>query len=54
MPLDVALALALVLTFLSLSHALLQWCIDDLNITVPSYVNRTYVLSFNEPNNLHK
>ena len=29
----------------------MAWCIDLLNKTLPSYVNKTFFLGFNEPNN---
>ena len=31
----------------------MHWCISTLNATVPSYVDTSYMMGFNEPNNLH-
>lgn len=31
----------------------MHWCIDNLNDTVPSYVNTTFMMGYNEPNNAH-
>eukprot|EP01006_Ploeotia_vitrea_P015948 TRINITY_DN46352_c0_g1_i1.p1 TRINITY_DN46352_c0_g1~~TRINITY_DN46352_c0_g1_i1.p1 ORF type:complete len:264 (+),score=17.05 TRINITY_DN46352_c0_g1_i1:22-813(+) len=31
----------------------MHWCIDSLPTPVPPYVNQTYMLGFNEPNNRH-
>ena len=31
----------------------MHWCLSTLNSTVPRYVNTTYMLGFNEPNNVH-
>jgi hypothetical protein len=31
----------------------MNWCLKDVNDTVPDGVNRTYFLGFNEPNNVH-
>lgn len=31
----------------------MNWCLSSLDTPVPPYVNRTYFMGFNEPNNLH-
>ena len=31
----------------------MHWCISTLNETIPSYINTTFMLGFNEPNNAH-
>lgn len=31
----------------------MDWCLDGMKAKVPIYVNRTFFLGFNEPNNLH-
>ena len=31
----------------------MSWCLNDLNKTMPSYVNTSYFMGFNEPNNIH-
>ena len=31
----------------------MHWCLSSINATVPSYVDTTFMLGFNEPNNIH-
>lgn len=31
----------------------MNWCLDSLEKPIPSYVNRSFFMGFNEPNNLH-
>ena len=31
----------------------MHWCVSSLNLTTPSYVDQTWWLNMNEPNNLH-
>ena len=31
----------------------MNWCLSSLNKSIPTNVNRTFFMGFNEPNNLH-
>merc|ERR1712037_816152 len=31
----------------------MNWCLDSLEKPIPPYVNRSFFMGFNEPNNLH-
>ena len=31
----------------------MNWCLSSVDAAVPAYVNRTYFMGFNEPNNAH-
>lgn len=37
----------------SIRFAPMNWCLDDMNTTVPAGVNTTFFMGFNEPNNAH-